>query len=127
MTLRTQIFQLSFFIGVRVDILSESKTIRTFPTPGNCSPFGCGRGMTRFTSAPANHINNSKCLTFIKIYKENFQVNMDGRFWRLLSVYVRPDSLKQNVGLQKSCKTKRYDTEKINTHARTFVGENDNP
>ena len=29
-------------------------------------------------------------------------------------MYIRPDSLKQNVGLQKSCKTERYTTKKIN-------------
>lgn len=72
MTSRTAIFKLPIFITIRVDFLSESKAIRTFPTPADCSPFGCGRGMTRFTSAPANHINYSKCLTFIKNIQRKF-------------------------------------------------------
>lgn len=37
---------------------------------------------------------------------------------------VRPDSFKQNVGLEKSCKTKRFNTKKINIYPRNLAGEN---
>lgn len=40
-------------------------------------------------------------------------------------MYIRPDSLKQNVGLQKGCKTERYNTKKINIYAKTLTGEID--